>query len=556
LKDRLQMPVFFRTRAALWLALPAGAALPLAFAPFDVWPLAWLCPAYLFLLWQGATPRRAAQAGFTFTAGTYLAGTYWLYHSIHEIGRAPVVLTLFVMLALVAIMSTYSAFTGYALVRWFGMGRAPRAAAGAAAGAPQAGGDPAMTPAAASGTAMQATSAVCCIDKAAVLRFMLLMPAAWTMLEWFRGWFLSGFPWLALGYTHIDTPLAGYAPVGGVYSMSLLVALCAGALPVLWFGSRRARIAALCAVASIWLAGFVLARQAWTRPVDGPITVAIVQGAVPQSMKWSPEQRDATIDLYRELTRPYLGADIIIWPEAALPALAHELADILSDQWTQASEKGSDLVLGQLRYDFENDTYYNAVLALGDEPQWYAKRRLVPFSEFFPVPEWVRGWLRGMDLPYSGFEAGGAGQRALDAGGQKLAVSICYEDSYASDQLPMLKEATLLVNVTNDAWFGDSTAAYQHLQISRTRALEAGRMLLRAANDGVSAIIGADGRVLSTVPRFVPGVLSREVQPRTGLTPYARVGNWPVILLCLGILLACLCGRTRRPGKSTELSAE
>jgi apolipoprotein N-acyltransferase len=143
-----------------------------------------------------------------------------------------------------------------------------------------------------------------------------------------------------------------------------------------------------------------------------------------------------------------------------------------------------------------------------------------------------------MDLPYSGFEAGGDSQPALDAAGQKLGVSVCYEDAYASDQLAVLKEATLLVNVTNDAWFGDSTAAHQHLQISRMRALEGGRMLLRAANDGISAIIGPDGRITSTLPRFQPGVLTGSVQPRIGLTPYARVGNWAVISVSFAVLIA------------------
>jgi apolipoprotein N-acyltransferase len=164
----------------------------------------------------------------------------------------------------------------------------------------------------------------------------------------------------------------------------------------------------------------------------------------------------------------------------------------------------------------------------------------VPLAEFFPVPEWMRDWLKGMDLPYSGFEAGGDAQPALDAGDQKIGVTICYEDAYASDQLAVLKDATLLVNVTNDAWFGDSTAAHQHLQITRMRALEAGRTMLRAANDGISAIIGPDGRVTSTLPRFQPGVLTGSVQPRLGLTPYARFGNWPVIVLSLAILLGAL----------------
>jgi apolipoprotein N-acyltransferase len=483
------------------LSLPVGAAVSLGFAPFNLWPIAIACFVFLFLSWEGATPRQAAKRGFLFTAGTYLAGTYWLYNSIHTIGDAPIWLTLFVMGALVAIMAAYMAAVGYALQRW--------------------------------------------VPARGSIRWLLVLPAAIVLLEWFRGWFLSGFPWLALGYTQIDTWLAGYAPVGGIYTVSLAVTLCAGAVTALVLGDKNVRIAAASLIAIVWLVGLALHDRQWTRPIGEPLSVAIVQGAVPQRMKWEPEQRDKTVALYRDLTRQHLGAGIIVWPEAALPGLSHEFTDVLTEEWTAAHAAGSALVLGQVRYDFEERVYYNAVLALDKEPQWYAKRRLVPFSEYFPLPKWATEWLRGMDLPYSGFKAGIDNQDALDAAGQKLALTICYEDAYASEQLEVLKTATLLVNVTNDAWFGDSTAAHQHLQISRMRALEAGRQLLRAANDGISAIIGADGRIESTFPRFQPGVLTGDVQPRVGLTPYAKVGNWPVVIASF-LLLAAGFGPLRR----------
>lgn len=490
------MKQFLQTRWATWLALPVGAAVSLAFAPFGWWPLAILGTAYLFAVWQDATPRRAAFGGFLFTVGTYLAGTYWLYHSVYEIGRAPIVLTLFVILVVASVMGGYAAALGYVLTRWVAVRGA--------------------------------------------LRWLLVLPAAIAAMEWFRGWFLSGFPWLALGYTQTDAPLAGLAPLTGVYGVSFAVALTAGALVALLFGDSRARLIAAGVVGASWILGFSLWGREWTQPTGEPVTVAIVQGAVPQEMKWDQEQFEATLELYRSLTAPHLGADIIVWPESALAAPVHMLGGFLGPQWDAAKRSGSTLVLGQLRRDPRREVYYNAVLALGDEPQWYAKRRLVPLSEFFPVPEFMRDWLKGMELPYSGFEAGGASQPALDAAGQKLGVTICYEDAYASDQLAVLKDATLLVNVTNDAWFGDSTAAHQHLQISRMRALEAGRTMLRAANDGISAIIGPDGRVTSTLPRFQPGVLDGSVQPRTGLTPYARFGNWPVISLSFAVLLGSL----------------
>jgi apolipoprotein N-acyltransferase len=506
------------TRLAVGLSLPVGAAVSLAFAPFNWWPLAILGTAYLFAVWHVATPRRAGWSGFLFTAGTFLAGTYWLYHSVYEIGHAPIALTVFVIIAIAGVMGAYTALLGYVLTRW--------------------------------------------IRVQGAVRWLLLLPSAIALVEWFRGWFLSGFPWLALGYTQTDAPLAGIAPLGGVYAVTFVVALSAGALVALLCGNARARIAAGCAVVVVWILGFALRDHEWTQPAGAPVTVAIVQGAVPQEMKWDQEQFEKTLLLYRDLTAPHLGAKIIVWPESALAAPVEMLGGFLGPQWEAAKRSGSTLVLGQLRRDTHRDVYYNAVLALGDEPQWYAKRRLVPLAEIFPVPEFMRDWLKGMDLPYSGFEPGSDAQPALDAAGQKLGVTICYEDAFASDQLAVLKDATLLVNVTNDAWFGDSTAAHQHLQISRMRALEAGRTLLRAANDGISAIIGPDGRVTATLPRFQPGVLTGAVQPRIGLTPYARFGNWPVIVFSLAILLGGLALgartalRSRRGAQSDSLQGD
>ncbi|MEY4932272.1 MAG: hypothetical protein RLZZ403_592 [Pseudomonadota bacterium] len=486
-----------------WVAFPSGAALALAFAPFNLWPLAVLCPAVLFLLWEGASPRRAAQLGFWFTAGLFLAGTYWIYHSVHVIGNAPIWVAVFLMVAMISILSGYSALFGYLQARWL----------------PQSG----------------------------LMRWIVALPAGWVIVEWFRGWFLSGFPWLALGYTQLDTPLAGMAPVLGVYGISLFVMVSAGALAASVMAQGRLRLVALFIVLLPWLAGAALQGREWTRESGGPVSVAIVQGAVRQEMKWSIDQRDQTLALYRRLTEPHFGAQIILWPEAALPDLAHVLVDYLQTLWRDSRSAGSDVVMGLLHQDPETAKVYNGVLALGQEAQWYDKRRLVPFGEYFPVPAFVRQWLKVMNLPYSDISAGGNEQPALRVAGQLLGVTICYEDAYGSKQLDVLREATLLVNVTNDAWFGDSTAPHQHLEISRMRALEAGRPLMRGANDGVTALIAHDGVVTSMLPQFQPGVLTGTVQPRTGLTPYAHVGNWPVLLMCLVLVVAVVgLARPRR----------
>ncbi len=491
------------SRRGRWIALTAGFVLAGAFAPLGVAVLSVACPAILFLLWHGATPREAAWRGFLFTGATFLAGTYWLYHSVHEIGHAPLPIAILLMLGLVGIMGAYTATTGYLIARF-----AP--AAGAA-------------------------------------RWMLLLPASWVLVEWLRGWLLSGFPWLALGYAHLDTPLSGYAPVVGVYGVSLAAVFTAGAFVTMLLGARRARWIAVVAVVGVWAAGALLTRITWTSPRDRELTVAMVQGAVPQTLKWEAGQRERTQRLYLGLSQPHFGVDLVVWPEASIPALASDLGEFLGAVRAEAAARGSALIMGLLRHDQATDHYFNAMVAWNPEQpsveEWYAKRRLVPFGEFFPVPAAVRSWLKLMSLPYSDFEPGSDRQEPLEAAGERLAPTICYEDAYAADQRRIVRDSTVLVNVSNDAWFGDSTAPHQHLDISRMRALEAARPTLRATNDGITALIGHDGRVLARLAQFEPGVLTGSVTPRTGLTPYLRLGNAPVLLL---VALGIFAGLARR----------
>ncbi len=479
-------------RYAPWTAFLLGALQSLAFAPFELAPLGPGCLALLWLLWRGVLPRRAAAIGFGFGAGLFLAGTYWLYTSIHVFGKAPLALAILLMLGLVAIMGAYAALLGWLLARY----------------APARG----------------------------HWRELALTPAAWVLMEWFRGWFLSGFPWLAIGYSQLDTPLAGFAPLVGVYGVSFAAAVTAGALVTALDGRRAARLWPLALVALLWASGFALTRVDWTRPSGAPLTVAIVQGAIPQDLKWLEDNREHTLEVYRGLTQQALGARLVIWPESALPMLYHEAVPVLAEIYRDARARGSDLVLGLVRYDFQNAQYRNGLVALGDEEEWYYKRRLVPFGEFFPVPPFVRAWMRLKSLAYVDFMAGAADQGPLDAAGQKLGATICYEDAYAVEQLEVLKSATLLVNVSNDAWFGDSTAPHQHLQITRMRALEAGRWMIRGTNNGVSALIDPHGRVAARSRQFEPEVLKGSVVPYSGLTPYARWRNGPVLGTCLGLL--------------------
>jgi apolipoprotein N-acyltransferase len=477
------------------LAAAAGAALTAAFAPLNLWLLALLSPALLMALWQDAPPRHAAALGFWFNLGTFTAGTYWLYISIHQIGGAPLWIAFIAMGAMVCALSLYGALLGWAVARWL----------------PASGG----------------------------VRWMVGLPAAWLLVEWFRGWFLTGFPWLSLGYSQTGTWLAGIAPVLGVYGVSALLLVGAGALVTVIAGSRRERLLALAVLVLTWGVPAALQGIAWTRPSGPPITIAIVQGAIPQDEKWQDAHRDAQMDTYRDLTRQALGARVIFWPEAALPDVAQHLGGYLLERYHEAQAQHSDLVAGMLRQVHDGD-FYNSIMTMGESVDWYDKMHLVPFTEVIPVPGFARKWLEFMHLPYEDFQYGASNQPPLAVGGLVLLPAICYDDAYGSANLQMLRTANALVTVTNDAWFGHSTARYQHLQIGQMRAIETGRYLVRAANDGISAIIGPDGRVQVVAPGYVPTVLRGEVVPRVGRPPYARFGNWLIISLAATTLAAVL----------------
>jgi apolipoprotein N-acyltransferase len=486
------------------VALAAGALLACGFAPLEWWPLAILCPAVLMWLWQGAKPLEAACLGFWFNFGTFAAGTYWLYVSVHVFGEAPLYVAAFLMIALVSIMALYHAALGYVVARW--------------------------------------------LPETGAMRWLLAMPAAWLLVEWWRGWFLSGFSWLSLGYSQTDTWLSGLAPVVGVYGISAALLVCAGALTALVLGSTRTRIVAAVVFVAPWLAGAALGSIAWTHPAGQPVTVAVVQGSIPQDQKWLDSNRQTTLDLYQRLTETALGTRLIVWPEAAPPDLANELVSWITAMYQEAHAHHSALVFGVVRAT-DADTgrqYYNSVLALDEKLGWYSKNHLVPFAEFFPVPSFVRSWLRLHSLPYADFARGGDDQPALAAGDLRLGATICYEDAYGSSMLRVLRSADALVNVTNDAWFGHSSARHQHFQIARMRALEAGRYLIRAANDGISGVIGPRGEVVARAPEFTPYVLKSAVTPLTGLTPYAHVGNWPVLGFSAAVLACGLALRNYR----------
>ena len=495
-------------RAQYLLAIVAGVALPLAFAPFHLFFLAPLSYAALLYVWTDAAPRRALGLTFAWGCASFGFGTYWTFIAVRIIGGAPIAVALFLMIGLTIVLAAFVAVGAWVAAKWF--------------------------------------------RTRGAVAWLVTLPALFVLAEWLRGWLFTGFGWLAAGYSQTDSWLMGYAPLGGILAISLAVLVTSGALLTLVQGSMRERAAAAAVVLAVWLGGFAASGVEFTQAKDEPVDVALAQGNIAQDTKYDPEQLPPMMALYAELTRQGAGADLIIWPEAAIPTYLDYIEPYADAMRRVAAEKGSTVLLGILQpapHAKTLDEFQNILVALTEERQVYVKRHLVPFGEFYPVPEFIRGWMRLNNLPTVDAIPGPADQPPLTVAGEKLAITICYEDVFGAEQLKYLADATLLVNVSNDAWFGDSIAPHQHLQIARVRAAEAGRYLLRATNTGVTAVIDAHGRVVDELPQFEAGLLKATVRGYTGATPYARVGNYLVVLVCSGALVAVLliARRGRRP---------
>lgn len=484
------------------LALLAGAIMPLAFAPFYFFPVAVFSLVLLFASWQQVTPRQAAWRGWLFGLGMFGVGVSWIFVAIHVFGQSGLFLASLLTFIFVAFLALYLAVLGWGIKKL-------------------------------------APGQFNCFD------LVLLLPVAWLGFELFKAWFLSGFPWLELGISQIEGPLAGWTPVIGINGVSALVALTAGGLLLSW---QKRSWQWFVAVLAIWVGGQALKNIEWTQPVGEPIKTAIVQGNVPQNIKWNPEQLVNTLALYQKTTQAYWDNDLVVWPENALPAFYHQLENFYLNPLRQLALKNkTDILLGLPVQDVETQQYYNSMMLVGEKQGFYHKRHLVPFGDYVPF-EWLRGLIAFFNLPMSSFAPGTIKQPLLQAAGNKVGISICYEDVFSTEVLQTLPEATLLVNATNNAWYGDSFAPHQHLQISRSRALETGRPLVRSTTNGISAFVDHKGQIQSETPQFEQSVLTQTVQPRQGETPYVSWQRWPIWLMSLFMLLLWAYYRQKNSG--------
>lgn len=482
-----------RPRIGQLLLFLFGALTTLTFAPFGLYFLTPVLMLPLMFVWLFSPPRASARLTFWYGVGLFLSGTYWLYISIHVFGQAPLWVAFVIMFSLVLLMAAYCGAAGWIISR---------------------------------------------LSKGEAKRLLFVAPAAWVIIEWLRGWLMSGFPWLAAGYSQIDSAISGWVPIAGVYGASTVTVLSSAALMAAVAEQDRKRWLYAGIVALPWIVGAALQPIQWTLPSDSSLRTTIVQGGISQDLKWKAEQFQPTLNLYRNAMLEHRDSDLVVWPEVSIPATLDQVERYVELLQSDIQTNARTLVFGILERDFELQKIYNSVVMLdGHDRQIYRKRHLVPFGEYFPVPDFVRRWMRLMSLPTSDMSAGDEDQPLLEGlSGDKMAVAICYEDAYGAEQLYALPEASVLINVSNDAWFGDSIAPHQHLEIARMRALEAGRYVVRATNNGVSAFIGPKGELLDTAPQFEYAAMTTDIIPHTGATPFVRSGNWPVITLLLGIL--------------------
>ena len=464
-------------------------------APFDWWPLGLVSLGGFFYLLT--VTRSGWQAGFAYGVGKFGIGVSWIYVSIHDYGQAPPLLAGFLVGVFVAGMALVPTALGALYARF----RSRQTAFN-----------------------------------------VVWFAALWLAFEWLFTWFLTGFPWLYAGYAHVGTPLAGWAPVGGVLLVGFFVALTAASAVGAW-GQRRYWWGYAIAAIAPWVTGLPLAQIEWTES-KSPASVALVQGNVDQAVKWLPENRLPIIRRYVELSEPHWDADLIVWPEAAITVFEHEAGELLARWQDLGRARDTALVLGipSIEQNRERGTVFNnSAIGLGTASGRYVKRRLVPFGEYVPFEDMLRGLITFFDLPMSHAVPGPMQQPLLKLGAFQAGLSICYEVVYPNLVRDHAGRADVLLTITNDAWFGTSIGPLQHLQMVQMRSLENGRWMLRATNNGVTAIVDHRGRIAARLPQFEAGVLRETFEYRTGQTPYVVAGDVPV-LVGVGLLLAAALG--------------
>lgn len=474
------------------IVLFSGCLLSLAFAPTNLNFLAIVSPALLLYLIIDRKPKTAAAYGFLFGFGLFLSGVWWVYISIHDFGGTPVLLTLIFTLGFISFMAAYFGLAAYLLQRFW--------------------------------------------PKNNKTKLLFAFPGVWVLFEWLRSHFLTGFPWLLIGYSQTNTWLKGYAPLLSIYGVSWICLILAALVVIFFQGEMKVKLKAVLCIACIYLLGFGLTQIHWTQKLNAPIKVSLIQGNIAQELKWNPLHFQRTLELYKQLIQQELGQDIIILPESAFAAPFWLVEDDLQQIDHIAKQHDSTILVGVPVQAGQSEYFYNAMLAVGKSYGSYYKRHLVPFGEYLPFEKWLRGLINFFDIPMSNYIQGKLKQPDFIAKGLEIAPFICYEVAYPNLVYSALPDAQVLLTISDDSWFGKSNAAFQHLQIATMRAIETGRYMLFGTNNGVTAIINPQGKIQAQLPRFTTTVLRDQIHAMQGSTPLISYGQWPVLGL-IGIML-------------------
>ncbi|MFT5163901.1 MAG: apolipoprotein N-acyltransferase [Alteromonadaceae bacterium] len=490
------------------IILLAGLLNTFAYAPHNIPFIPFITLTVLLLELSLAShnkaPKAAAISAYLYGLGWFGAGISWIHVSIDQFGGLPIIGSLALMGILIAYLALFPALCAGLLIKYTPSSR----------------------------------------------YWWLAFPAFWLFSEWLRSELLTGFPWLSLGYTQISTPLAGFAPVIGEVGITFIIGMIAVLLAQLL--QRRYIKASIAGLVLIALLSNALHWAQWVRPTGEIKTVALVQGNIKQEMRWAPENDGPTLLKYRDLTRPHYDADLVIWPEAAIPKLEPASSNDLRNIDTALAMNSTALISGIIDYNFESRDIYNTLIVLGlrnendNKGQYhyphanrYNKHHLLPIGEFVPFEDLLRPLAPIFDLPMSSFSRGDIKQTNLRANGLNVVPAICFEIIFPRQVRQNITDnSDFILTVSNDAWFGDSAGPFQHLQIAQMRALEFGRPLLRATNNGVTAITDEKGNIIAQLPQFTVGVLKSQVKLVSGLTPYQRFGDWPLGgLSLLGLII-------------------
>lgn len=469
---------------SLILIFISGALLPLAFAPMGFYPMAVISPLLLLFFLENTTTKQAFWRGLIYGLGFFGFGAYWIYISIDTYGNTNFIIASIITAGFISILALFPAVMCYVYRR---SGILARPDDGRFNAPP-----------------------------------LLAFPCLWVLIEWIRSWFLTGFPWLLLGQSQTNSPLHGYAPVIGVYGMSFLVVLSASLI----YSKKWLNIIL---VGIIWLGGVGFSFVHWCQPIGKPFSATLIQGNIPEMMKWDPQQAYKSLKTYEALTYPHLGSKMIVWPETAVTFLLPDAKPFLEHYDPVLEKHHSSIIMGVPIP--KNDKYYNGAIVLGEGSGQYFKRHLVPFGEYVPFETLLRGLIGFFNLPMSSFSAGPEAQQLLTVPGLNVAPFICYEVAYTNLLRTDLPLANILVTMSNDSWFDQSEALAQHRQIAQLSAEMSERYMLVATNSGETAVIDPFGKILAAAPINQPAFITATVQGYAGSTPWEKFGNWPVIFL-------------------------